>query len=311
MTRRVGVVIFPGFEILDAAGPISAFAIASRFAEGAYRVGLLAAQPGLVASSAGAALAAEPLDAGPYDTIVLAGGSMGEAPFATLLPWVREQAETARRIASVCSGAYLLAQAGLLDGKRATTHWNSSGDFSRRYPSVRVEPDRIYIRDGAVWTSAGITAGIDLALALIEDDLGFAAAKHTAQQLVVHHRRPGGQSQFSGLLELGGANGRFGPLLDWARQNLAEPLDVDRLADQAAMSRRNFTRAFALEVGMTPARAIERLRVEAARDRVEGSSEQIERIAVAVGFIDPERMRRAFERAFGRAPQDMRRTSRG
>ena len=174
----------------------------------------------------------------------------------------------------------------------------------------RVEPDRIFVRDGKVWTSAGITAGIDLALALIADDLGEAVAKRTAQQLVVYHRRPGGQSQFSALLELDAPGGRFGPLLAWARERLDEPLPVERLAAQAAMSPRNFARAFAAETGMTPAKAVERLRLEAARAHVEEGAEPIDRVADATGFGDPERMRRAFIRGFGQPPQALRRAAR-
>jgi len=215
-----------------------------------------------------------------------------------------------RRVASVCSGAYLLAEAGLLDGKRATTHWGRSEEFARRYPKVRVEPDRIYVREGEVWTSAGITAGIDLALALIEDDLGGDIARRTAQQLVVHQRRPGGQSQFSALLEIGGVNGRFAGLMDWMRERLAEPLGVERLAGQAAMSPRHFARTFTAETGLTPAKAVERLRLEAARVRVEAGHDPIERVAEASGFRDPERMRRAFLRAFGQPPQALRRAAR-
>jgi transcriptional regulator GlxA family with amidase domain len=175
---------------------------------------------------------------------------------------------------------------------------------------VRVEPDRIFVRDGNVWTSAGITAGIDLALALIVDDLGEAAAKRTAQELVVYHRRPGGQSQFSALLELGQPDGRFGALLGWARERLHERLPVERLADRAAMSPRHFARSFAAETGMTPAKAIERLRLDAARARVDEGGEPLDRVAVATGFGDPERMRRAFIRAFGQPPQALRRAAR-
>jgi transcriptional regulator GlxA family with amidase domain len=257
-------------------------------------------------------MAAEALDEGPYDTVVVAGGEgVAYAPLPVLTAWLRAQAAQARRIASVCSGAYLLAEAGLLDGRRATTHWNRSDDFARRYPRIRLEADRIFVRDGPVWTSAGITAGIDLALALIEEDLGSAVAGRTAQQLVVHQRRPGGQSQFSALLEMGGASGRFEALMDWARERLAEPLGVERLAAEAAMSPRHFACAFAAEVGVTPAKAMERLRLEAARTRVETTREPIDRVAEATGFGDPERMRRAFLRAFGQPPQALRRAARG
>ena len=312
MSRRIGMVTFPGFQILDATGPLAAFEIAGRFAGGAYEVRLLAETAGMVESSAGVAIAAAALDDGPYDTIVVSGGDGTRAlpERAGVVRWLQRQGGSTRRMASVCSGAFLLAEAGLLDGRRATTHWQRSDDFARRYPQVRMEPDRIYVRDGAVWTSAGITAGIDLALAMIEEDLGEGLARRTAQQLVVHQRRPGGQSQFSELLDLGGMNGRFGPLLDWARERLDEPLGVERLADQAAMSPRHFARAFAAETGATPAKAVERLRLEAARLRVETTREPIDRVAEAVGFGDPERMRRAFLRAFGQPPQALRRAAR-
>jgi transcriptional regulator GlxA family with amidase domain len=309
MSRRLAFVVFADFQILDAAGPVAAFEIASLIAGGAYEIRLLSEAGGLVRSSAGAAMATEPLDEQPYDTVIVAGGqgTRALAQLGGLAAWTRRQAASARRIASVCSGAFVLAEAGLLDGRRATTHWGRSAQFARRYPQVRLEPDRIYVQDGPVWTSAGITAGIDLALALIEQDLGEMVARRTAQQLVVHHRRPGGQSQFSELLDLGGADGRFGPLLDWARERLGEPLGVERLAGQAAMSPRHFARAFAAETGTTPAKAIERLRLEAARLRVETTREPIDRVAQAVGFGDPERMRRAFLRAFGQPPQALRR----
>jgi transcriptional regulator GlxA family with amidase domain len=256
-------------------------------------------------------MAAEALNEGPYDTILVAGGDGVRRPenHAAITPWLRRSAPAARRVASVCSGAYFLAEAALLDGRRCTTHWGRSDHFARAYPKARLDPDRIWVRDGKVWTSAGITAGIDLALAQIEEDLGAEIARKTAQQLVVHHRRPGGQSQFSALLDMGGAHGRFGALMDWARERLAEPLPVERLAEQAAMSPRHFARAFAAEVGITPAKAVERLRLEAARLRVETGREPIDHVAEAAGFGDPERMRRAFLRAFGQPPQALRRAA--
>jgi transcriptional regulator GlxA family with amidase domain len=311
MTRQIAMVIFPGFQLLDAAGPIAAFEIAERYSPDAYSMDLLAPGGGGVPSSSGVALAAEPLGAAIYDTILIAGGdgtrSLDE--LARIVSWLKTAAPAARRVASVCSGAYLLAEAGLLDGRRATTHWGRSDDFARRYPKVRLEADRIFIRDGEVWTSAGITAGIDLALALIEEDLGAAVARRTAQQLVVHQRRPGGQSQFSALLDSGGVNGRFAELMDWVRERLHEPMGVERLAERAAMSPRHFARAFTAETGVTPAKAVERLRLEAARAHVEGTREPIDRVAERAGFRDPERMRRAFLRAFGQPPQALRRAA--
>ena len=313
MTRTLAFVIFPGFQLLDAAGPIAAFEIAGRYQPGAYRQVIMAPGPGgLVESSSGVSWRAEPLRPGPFDTLVVSGGdgTRDLARLGTLIDWLRVEAVRARRTASVCSGAYLLASARLLDGRRATTHWSRSDDFSRRYPDVRLEPDRIFIRDGGVWTSAGISAGIDLALALIEDDLGPEVARRTAQHLVVHQRRPGGQSQFSALLDMGGQAGRFAELMAWMAGRLADPLDVQQLAAQAAMSPRNFTRIFVRETGVSPAKAVERLRLDAARAAVETSNAPIDQVADATGFGDPERMRRAFLRAYGQPPQALRRAAR-
>jgi transcriptional regulator GlxA family with amidase domain len=311
--RTVGILIFPEFQLLDAAGPIAAFELAGRLAPPGYRLLIFAPAAGPVRSSSGAALTAERLPAEErLDTLLVAGGRGTRQAMrdAEVLALVRAAAGGARRIASVCTGAFLLAAAGLLDGRRATTHWRWAASLARQFPAVQVEPDRIFVRDGEVWTSAGISAGIDLALALIADDLGEAMAKRTAQELVVYHRRPGGQSQFSALLDLDRADGRFGPVLAWARERLAEPLPVKRLADRAAMSPRHFARRFAAETGTTPAKAVERLRLEAARERVEAGAEPIDRIAAATGFGDPERMRRAFLRAFGQPPQGLRRAAR-
>ena len=313
MTRAIGFLIFPDFQLLDAAGPIAAFEIAGRYVEGAYTLHVLAVTDGPVASSSGATMVAAPLAEAPaLDTLVIAGGegTRDAAQDPALLGYVMAVSGRVRRIASVCSGSYILAEAGLLDGKRATTHWSRSAHFARRYPQVRVEPDRIFIRDGMIWSSAGITAGIDLSLALIAEDLGEAAARRTAQQLVVYRQRPGGQSQFSALLELERPGGKFGPLLAWARERLDETLSVEDLAAEAAMSPRNFARRFAAETGLTPARAVERLRVEAARAQVEDTADPIDWIARATGFGDQERMRRAFLRAFGQPPQSLRRAAR-
>jgi transcriptional regulator GlxA family with amidase domain len=315
MTHTVAVVIFPRFQLLDAAGPIAAFELAGRETGlQAYRIRVLAHSAGPVVSSSGVMLTAEALVApGGIDTLLVVGGpgTRDRDLARELLTWLRDAAGAAQRATSVCTGAFLLAAAGLLAGRRATTHWRYAASLARQYPDVRVEPDRIFVRDGKIWTSAGITAGIDLSLALIAEDLGEAVAKRTAQRLVVHHRRPGGQSQFSALLDLGQPSGRFGSLLAWAQQRLHERLPVERLADRAAMSPRNFARAFAAETGTTPAKAVERLRLEAARAHVEDGSEPIDRVAALTGFGDPERMRRAFIRAFGQPPQALRRAARG
>jgi transcriptional regulator GlxA family with amidase domain len=244
--------------------------------------------------------------------LIIAGGEGVEAAArcARTLAFVRGLAKRGVRIASVCSGAILLAEAGLLDGRRATTHWQRTRQFLKTYPQVKLEPDQIFTRDGNIWTSAGITAGIDLCLAMVTEDFGDEIAQRTAKQLVLYHRRSGGQSQFSSLLELKAPNGRFGPLLAWAREHLDAPLTVEDLAEQAGMSSRHFTRAFIAETGTTPSKAVERLRIEVARQRVQSSSEAIERVAETTGFRDPERMRRAFIRAFGQPPQSLRRAAR-
>jgi len=307
MTRTIAVVIHPGFQLLDAAGPVTAFEMAERFRPGSYELKLMAPGGGQVESSSGLSLAAEPLDDAPFDTVIVSGGEIIRSVEAAraIVEWLK--GTRARRIASVCSGAFLLAQTGLLDGRRATTHWGSTEHFKGLYPKVTLDAERIYIRDGDFWTSAGISAGIDLALALIEDDLGAALARRTAQQLVVHQRRPGGQSQYSALVDLGGRTGRFVALIEWMREHLAEPLSVVQLADRAAMSPRNFARAFTAETGTTPAKAVERLRLETARAEVETSHAPLERIAEAAGFGDAGRMRRAFIRSFGQPPQAFRR----
>jgi transcriptional regulator GlxA family with amidase domain len=309
----IAVLVFPNFQLLDAAGPISVFEIAARFAGQPPSIRMLAATPGPVRSSSGVEMVARGLkSAGAISTLIVAGGEGVEAAakLEKTLSFVRTIARRGVRVASVCSGAYLLAEAGLLDGRRATTHWRRTRHFISTYPKVKLEPDRIFVRDGNIWSSAGITAGIDLALAMVAEDFGDEIAQKTARQLVLYHRRSGGQSQFSSLLELKAPSGRFGALLTWAREHLEAPLTVEDLAEQAGMSSRHFARAFIAETGTTPSKAIERLRIEVARQRVQSSSEAIERVAQQTGFRDPERMRRAFIRAFGQPPQSLRRAAR-
>jgi transcriptional regulator GlxA family with amidase domain len=309
----IGILIFPDFQLLDAAGPISVFDIAGRFAKAQRPIRVMAADPGAVRSTSGVEMLARKFgSASAITTLVIAGGEGVEAAArnACTLNFVRAVAKQGARVASVCSGTFLLAETGLLDGKRATTHWHRTRQFLDTYPQVRLEPDQIYVRDGNIWSSAGITAGIDLALAMVAEDHGDAIVEKTARELVLYHRRSGGQSQFSSLLELKAPTGRFGPLLTWARENLDARLTVEDLAERAGMSSRHFTRAFIAETGTTPSKAIERLRIEEARARVQSSSEAIERVAETTGFGDPERMRRAFLRAFGQPPQSLRRAAR-
>jgi transcriptional regulator GlxA family with amidase domain len=309
----IGVLVFPDFQLLDAAGPISVFEIAARYAGQTPSIKIVAATAGPVRSSSGVEVLARGLKAaGAISTLIVAGGEGVDAAAKCpkTLAFVRGLAKRGVRVASICSGAHLLAEAGLLEGRRATTHWGRTRHFLAAHPKVKWEPDRIFVRDGDIWSSAGITAGIDLALAMVTEDFGEQVAQNTARQLVLYHRRSGGQSQFSSLLELKSPSGRFGALLTWAREHLAAPLTVEDLAEQAGMSSRHFTRAFIAETGTTPSKAVERLRIEVARQRVQSSSEAIERVAEATGFRDPERMRRAFIRAFGQPPQSLRRAAR-
>ena len=305
MTRQIAFLIYPDFQLLDAAGPIAAFEIAARHAPDSYALKVIAAEPGLVASSSGASLQARSLGrARDIDTLIVAGGDGSRSAMncAKTRRFIRACAAHARRTTSVCSGSYLLAAAGLLDGKRATTHWSRAADFARKFPGVRLEPDCIFIKDDSFWTSAGISAGIDLSLAMIEADLGESVARRTAQQLVVYYRRPGGQSQFSALLDMERANGRFASLLDYVRSHLDKRHSVADLAEHVCMSPRNFSRAFHAETGMTPAKAIEQLRAETARGRVAGTARTLQDIAQSCGFGNAERMRRTFIRLFGAPP---------
>jgi transcriptional regulator GlxA family with amidase domain len=305
MNRNIAFLIFRDFQLLDAAGPISAFEIAERIRPGAYALRVIAAQPGLIRSSSGVSLQARPFGAsGAVDTLIVAGGegTREAARCPKSRRFVLACARSARRTTSVCSGTYVLAAAGLLDGKAATTHWSRSADFRQRFPSVRLDPDRIFVRDGRIWTSAGITAGIDLALALIEQDLGEKVARAVARQLVVYYRRPGGQSQFSALLQMERPSGKFTALLNHVRGNLRQRHSVAELAEHACMSPRQLFRAFQTDTGTTPAKAVERLRADAARAELGSTGRSVQEVARATGFGSAERMRRAFQRLYGISP---------
>ena len=313
--RLIEVLAFPSVQLLDVTGPLQVFATANDLAAevgGAppYVLRVVARGGGSVTASAGVGIAAGPLPrvASPPDTLMVAGGQGVYAASADpeLVDWVRKRAKTARRVASVCTGAFLLAAAGVLDGKRAVTHWSVCADLARRYPNVRVESDPIFVRDGSVWTSAGVTAGIDLALALVEQDLGRTAALAVARYLVVFLKRPGGQAQFSAALTLQTAEDRFGALHDWIGKHLTEALSLPVLARQAGMSERSFSRHYAEATGLTPAHAVERLRVEAARRLLSDSRLPVKRISQRCGFGSEETMRRSFVRLLAVAPQDYR-----
>lgn len=313
MRRSIAFLIFPGFQLLDAAGPISAFEIADAHAPGTYGLRVIAPTAGRVPSSAGVVLDAGAPRSRGIDTLVVAGGDGTREALADerLLRFLRRAAPRVRRMTSVCSGSLLLAKAGLLDGRRATTHWSRAADMKRHFPAVRVEPDSIWVRDGHFWTSAGITAGIDLALALIADDLGAGVARAVARQLVVYVRRPGGQTQHSRLLELEAPDERFLDLHAWARQRLDTTLTVDVLAARMKMSPRSFARAYVETTGITPAKAVELLRLEAARALLESGERSLADIAERTGFGNIDRMRRSFLRRFGAPPSVLRRTSAG
>ena len=307
--KRLGIVAFPGFQILDLAAA-GVFEVANLLAaRKTYDVGLYSEVGGRVFSSSGIEVETQPLEDPAFDTLIITGDLTVATPSDSLVKFVSEAAAASRRIASICTGAFVLAAAGVLNGRRATTHWANARELQRRYPAVKVEEDRIFTADGNVWTSAGMTACIDLSLALVESDLGFELSKSVAQKMVVYHRRTGGQSQFSAMLDLESKSDRIRHALDYAKRNLRKTLSVGELAEIANLSSRQFSRAFRAETGQSPAKAIESLRVEAARSLVEESRHAIDLVARETGFADPERMRRAFIRKFGHPPQTFRRVA--
>lgn len=310
--NRIAFFVSPGFWLLDLAGPMGAFEAASAVAEQPlYELAITSAEGGAVTSSAGVSLPTMAHGSFYADTVVFVGGQIEPMIAPEVVNAAKAHAAHASRVASVCTGAFLLAETGLLDGRRATTHWKKALQFQQRYPSVRTEVDAIFVSDGPIWSSAGVTAGIDLALALIEADQGPEIARLVSQSLVVYHRRSGGQSQFSEMSQMEPASDRIRRALTFAREHLNQPLPIERLAEAANLSVRQFGRAFRQETGETPAKAVERLRVEAARSRLRDGAEPVERIAAAVGFHDPERMRRAFVKIHGMSPQAMRRVAKG
>lgn len=307
---RIGIVLYPGFQVLNLAVTtvFEVTNIVSR--KTVYKVALLSEHGGPVASSAGFSVETQPFDKRRFDTVLVVGDNEVIEPPAALIAFLQRAAKSTRRIGATCTGAFNLARAGLLDGRRATTHWLFAAKFRRTYPNVKLEEDRIFIIDGPVWTSAGMTACIDLALALVEKDMGGEVAREVAKKLVVYHRRAGGQSQFSALLELEPRSDRIQTSLVYAKEHLHADLSVEQLADAAHLSPRQFSRAFRAETGQSPAKAVENLRLEAARLMLESGRHPIDVIARDTGFGDRERMRRSFLRAFGQPPQAIRRAAR-
>jgi len=312
LPRPVELLAFPQVQILDVTGPLQVFATANDIVGDAvppYAIRVVSQAGGAVTSSSGMGLLAHPLPplGSALDTLIVAGGPGIEAAAAdeALVDWVRRRGRQARRFASVCTGAVLLATSGLLDGRRAATHWTLCSELARRFPSVQVQPDPIFVQDGPAWTSAGVTAGIDLALALVEEDLGRSVALAVARYLVVFLKRPGGQAQFSAALALQD-DGRFDALHSWMGAHLSGDLSLAVLADQTGMSIRSFSRHYLGATGQTPARAVESLRVEAARSLLMDSRLPVKRVAQRCGFGSEETMRRSFLRLLAATPQEYR-----
>ena len=313
--RLVEIVAFPDVQILDVTGPMQVFASANAWArktnQAAQYLARVVARESPVPSRAGLSLVAEPLTlpGKPIDTLIIAGGEGVDraADDKSLVEWVTMRAQGARRVASICTGAFLLGACGLLAGRRVVTHWERCDELATRFPEARVESDPIFIEDENLWTSAGVTAGIDMTLALVERDLGHAAAMFVARDLVVFLKRPGGQAQFSTVLRLQTGDGRFDRLHSWIADNLHKRLSIGVLANQAGMSERSFIRHYGQLVGDTPARAIERMRVEAARELLSTTGLPVKSIAQRCGFGSEETMRRSFVRVIAVPPQDYRR----
>jgi transcriptional regulator GlxA family with amidase domain len=306
--RRVLVLAVEGTESLDILGPVEVFDYAGRQVPGSYRIDVVGpTADGQITMSNGLRLGVGPLPEPPprHDTLLVAGGEGARRATAdpAIVDWISRASRRARRTTSVCTGAYLLAAAGLLDGRRATTHWEWCAGLAERYSAVEVDPDPVWVRDGDVWTSAGVTAGIDLALALVEDDLGAQVALAVARELVVFLKRPGGQSQFSGALAAQQATRpALRELQAWIASHLDQDLSVAALAAKAGLSERSFARAFRAEIGQTPAAYVEMLRVERARALLEDGAESLEAVTRATGFSSPEVLRRAFHRRVGVSP---------
>lgn len=321
--RRIAILLYPGVQSLDVTGPLEVFSAAREVLAAAgsvdpgYEVVTIARSPHALRSSSGLALIPDvpmPRGASGIDTLIVPGGSGREqaAKDETLLRWIARAPRSARRIAAVCTGSFLLAEAGLLDGRRATTHWAFARRLAEEHPAVTVDPDPIFIRDGAYWTSAGVTAGMDLALAMVEEDLDRETALLIARHLVMFLRRPGNQSQFSATLHA--QLPRAEPLRELQRlvlEDVGGAHTVEAMAARVHMSPRNFARAFRAQTGVTPGRYVESVRLEAARRRLEESGEPVALIARECGFGSAETMRRSFLRALDVGPSEYRRRFRG
>ncbi|WP_414451966.1 GlxA family transcriptional regulator [Burkholderia sp. 22PA0099] len=308
-TQKVGFVFYQGFTPLQIA-VAGAFDVANRHAgRTIYEVRVLSKSGGPLRGPIGVSIDSEPFSDALFDLLIVCGGPVEPEP--DIVAFLRGAPQRSRRIASVCTGAFALAAAGLLEGRSATTHWGSARLLQERYPAIKVEENRIFMSDGPIWTCAGSTAGLDLALAFIEEDFGIDLARTIARFFVMYHRRSGGQTQYSTLLELEPKSDRIQKVVTYARRHLTNRLSIDELAEVANLSPRQFSRIFQEETGQSPARAVENLRVEAARILMEDSDHPIEAVAQQTGFGDSGRMRRAFIRAFGQSPQVIRHATHG
>jgi transcriptional regulator GlxA family with amidase domain len=301
--QTVAMILYPGCQVLGLSMSAT-FEIANAvMGKNVYVIRLLSEHGGLVQTSAGFGVDTQPFDEQHLDTILVMGDNQVRPASAGLLDYLRRSSKTTRRLGSICTGSAALAEAGLLDGRRVTTHWGHARDLQAAYPAIKVDEDRIFINDGPIWTAAGMSACVDLALALVEHDLGPEVTRLVSKQLVVYHRRAGGQSQFSVMQDLDPKTDRVQAALTYARQHLKTDLSVESLADVANLSPRQFSRVFQAETGKSPAKAIESLRVESARMMMEAGHHSIDTVATEIGFGDRERMRRAFIRAYGQPPQ--------
>ena len=304
--RNIGLLVLPGFQVLGFSA-LSAFEVANKEAdERLYDLRILSEGGGPVPSSLGMEVTTEPIGETSMDTILIAVGMEIPTTPPAVSAFLQTAVTTTRRLASICLGSFVLGDAGLLDGRRATTHWLFAQAFRMQFPRCRLEIDRIYTEDGPIWTSAGMSAATDLAIGMIERDQGSELARKVARGMVMHHRRSGGQSQHSALLDLDSPNDRVQTALAYAKRNLRKPLDLDDLAAAACLSRRQFTRLFRAETGTTPAKAVEALRLEAAQFLLDQSRLPVEEIARETGFGNRERMRRAFIRGRGEVPRSIR-----
>lgn len=302
MTAKVALVVYPMFDILDLA-ILTVFGVANHFAPGSYSVDVVSMSGGLIPSKSGVSIDTRIFGDERYHTVIVAGATGIPAPCPGMVERLRSATAEADRVASICTGAFILGETGVFDDRTATTHWAFADALKQRFPRIKVTPDKIFVREGKVWSSAGSMACIDLVLGIVDADLGNEITNMVSRTMVVYHRRHGGQSQFSAMVEIDAKQERIRRVLAFMKENLREPLSIQQLADLVNWSQRHFSRTFQAETGMSPAKAIEKLRVEAAKAMIESGHSSVTRIAAQTGFGDDERMRRAFLRVLGESPQ--------